>query len=348
MKKKNVSFKLTVVIYILLVYIGKVMTELNYLQKNGNIDDDTAKKIQQYQQTKLFSIHWELRTILYLGIVLLTSGVGILIYLNIDTIGHQAILALIALACGGCFYYANKHKQPYKQEQVTYASPFFDYVVLFGSLLFGVFIGYLQYQYHALGSYYGVVTAIPTGLFFCTAYRFDHKGVLSLAIAGLATTFGLSVRPMNMLEYNDFSSLSLIVTAILLGTAMAVWAWYSDAKSIKKHFSFSYANFSANILFVAILAALFGQGLKPLSFLLLVLTCAYFIRYAILQKSFLFLLLAVLYGYIGLTYAVFSLLASAESLNEGIVVFGLFYIIVSCAGVVLFFINFKKILGIKK
>lgn len=324
------------------------MQSSQQLHTDGILNDEQLKAIEQHEASKLMSVHWELRTILYLGILLLTSGIGILIYLNIDTVGHQAVLALIAAACGGCFYFSFRDRMPYSNGETKYTSPFFDYVILLGCLLFGIFVGYFQYQYNLFGNHYGLTTLFPTLVFFTCAYLFDHKGILSLGITGLAAWAGLTVTPMDLLERNDFSDLTIILTSIVLGLIIIAFAWYADKKDIKKHFSFSYNNFGMNILCIATLAALFDQDLKILSFLLLAGACYYFIRYAIAQQSLWFLLLAVIYGYIGLTYSVFSFLGELGRLDEIIFLFGTFYVMASCGGVILFFIKYKQILGIKK
>lgn len=318
------------------------------LHTDGLISDEQLDAIQLHEDRKMLSVHWELRTILYLGILLLTSGIGILVYLNIDTIGHQAVLAIIAAACGSCFYYSFKHRLEYSNEQTKHPSPFYDYVILLGCLLFGTFIAYIQFQYELFGTHYGLATLFPTVLFFVCAYLFDHKGILSLGITGLAAWVGLTVTPLELLQRNDFSDLTIILTSIGLGSAIIAFAWYSEGKNIKRHFGFSYNNFGANILFIATLAALFDQPLKLLSFLLLAGACFYFIKYAIARHSLLFLLLSVVYGYIGLTYAASLLLGEIGILDEIIVLFGTFYLMASCVGVILFFIKYKQILGIKK
>ncbi|MCE9540555.1 MAG: DUF2157 domain-containing protein, partial [Bacteroidetes bacterium] len=155
---------------------------------------------------------------------------------------------------------------------------------------------------------------------------------------------GLSVTPLDLLGNNDFSDTSIIFSCISIGLLIAGFAMYSDKKNIKKHFGFSYNNFAANILFIATLAALFGQSYKLISFLFLAGISFYYIKYAIAQHSFLFLLLSIVYGYVGLTYSVFSIIP----LNEALLLLGFFYVAASCAGIILFFIYYKKILGIKK
>ena len=151
-ENKILIFRLHFIYFIHLQY----MKEGDQLLKDGMIDQLQLDTIDQYERSKPLSVHWELRTILYLGILLFTSGIGILVYLNIDTIGHQAILASILLACSACFYYAYKNRKSYSHEQVKFESPFFDYIVLLGCLLFGIFIAYFQYQYTLFGTHYGL------------------------------------------------------------------------------------------------------------------------------------------------------------------------------------------------
>jgi hypothetical protein len=131
---------------------------------------------------------------------------------------------------------------------------------------------------------------------------------------------------------------------------LAVYPMLADKRGIKKHFGFTYNNFAANILFIALLAYLFNDDMpvRFISFVLMAGVVFYYLRYAISEKSFWFLLIAVLYGYIALTYVFFSLLAEVASFNEGLFMLGLLYVIGSCVGVVMFFIHHKKILGIAK
>ncbi len=323
------------------------MTELNQILKDGHIDEEQYKHIEFFENNRLFSIHWELRTILYLGILLLSAGIGVLVYLNIDTIGHQAILAAVGLACVVSFYYIHKHKLPYTNQTTRHTSPFFDYVALLGCMLFAMFIGYFQFQYRPFGDHYGALVSIPTIVSFYLAYRFDHKGILSIAISGLASVFGLSVTPRQLIDGNDFSDLSVVFTAIIFGFILAVWAWYSNKKEIKQHFNFTYNNFALNILCIATLAVLFNQDLKLISLFILACICIYFIKYALAQQSYLFLLLSVLYAYIGLTFIIFYLLSKINNMNEGIFMLGMMYVIASAVGVIFLFLNIKKIVKTK-
>ena len=323
------------------------MFETTHLKNNGFITPEQASSIEQFEKQKPFSLHWELRLILYLGIVLLTSGLGLLIYQNIDTIGHQAILAIIGALGIGCFYYTNKHKQPYQNTEVKHPSPFYDYIVLLGCLLAGIFVGYLQYQYQPFGYHYALLTLLLSMLYLVVACLYDHKGVLSLGITGIASTLGLTITPMELLDNNDFSSMQLIIASVLLSGVLVAVAIVSRQKQIKAHFEITYHNFAMNLSCIALLGALFTQPLKLVSFVALILVCVYYVSYAKNNQSFLFLLLPVIYAYIALTYSVFSILLDGGSGGDGVIYLAIFYLIISCIGVVKFFLNYKKLLNLK-
>ena len=318
---------------------------LSKLKKENLLRGNEAEKIQHYHTHKLFSLHWEIKTILYLGILLLSTGVGLIIYENTDSISHQAILAAIGLACAGCFYYCFKYAYPYQHEFVESPGLVFDYLLLLGCLLFLSFEGYFQYQYNIFGERYGLATLIPTILFFYLAYRMDHKGVLSLAITGLAGWMGLAVTPQELLSgATDFSKMTMVWTGLGFGVSISLLAMALEKKDIKKHFTFTYLNFATHALFFATLAGLFmlTSALKLLFIFFLIAFCVTFIIYARRQKSFYFLLVATIYGYIGLTYLVF--LVVDEIGGDSILYLMTFYFIATCAGIILFFTNHKKLL----
>ena len=136
------------------------------------------EKTNSQSSSNLFSLYWEVKTILYLGTLLLSSGLAILIYKNIDTIGHQIILLFIAAICAGSFFYCFKNKLPFNTSKVFPPNSFFDYVLLMGCFTLVTFIGYLQFQYNVFGDRYGLATFIPMLVLFFTAYFFRQAAAV--------------------------------------------------------------------------------------------------------------------------------------------------------------------------
>ena len=79
---------------------------LNELSEKQLISSDQQTQIAAHERTRLLSVHGELRALLYAGIVLFTSGAGILIYQHIDTIGHSVLIGALALVTGASVWWA--------------------------------------------------------------------------------------------------------------------------------------------------------------------------------------------------------------------------------------------------
>jgi hypothetical protein len=311
------------------------------LHNEGLISDASLHNIRQHADNGPVSVHWELKTILYLGILLLTGGLGILIYKNIDTIGHKVILAAIGLLCIGCFFYCERKKLPFAVTRVPAPNSFFDYILLLGCLTLITFITYLQVQYTAFGTAYGLATFIPMVILFFCAYYFDHLGVLSMAITNLAAWMGVAITPLNIFNANNFANSEIIFAGLLLGVLLNVIAWAGKRRNIKAHFSFTYTNFGMNILFIACLAGMFHFDHWYLLWLLpLAGIVFYFYTQALATASFYFMLMLTLYGYIGISYVVVRLMLLTE--DWGIIYPAFMYFIFSGVAIVKFLITMNK------
>lgn len=316
---------------------------LEKLAEKKIISDEQANQIKVSDSNQSFSIHWELRLLLYIGIMLLSTGLGILIFKNIDTIGHNIITGLIALACLACFYFAFQHRKPFSWGEIEESTNFEDFALLGGCLAFLTLEGYLQYQYNFFGTQYGLAAILPAILFFFCAYYLDHRGVLSMAITALASWIGITVTPLQLLIKNNFNSRDMIITAILFGIFLIIIGWVSILKDLKKYFSFNYFIFGGNLTFIAALSGLFAFDLKFIYGIIIAVLSYLSITYARNKQTYLFLLMGVIYGYIAFTYTAFKILP--DELDP---FWYMFYFMLSGVGIVLFLIKIKEIVGLKK
>lgn len=303
----------------------------------GFITEDQYKKIDLITSGRLVSVFYELRSMLYLGVMLFTTGVGILIYQNIGELGHIVSIIALCILTLICFGYALKHVLPYSNEQVKSPNVYYDYIVLLGSLLFISVQGYLQFQYGILTENLEYSTLVTAVFFFFIAYRFDHLGVLSLAITALASFWGLSVSPQKWYSGDFFAASNLHITAIIFSSVLAALSLVLDWKSIKKHFTFAYLNFSVLIFFVATIVGLFeDEDWYGIYVLLIYAGCIFTYYMARWKKSFLFLLYAFIAAYIGTTYLL------ADIVFDNDIELWFFYSIVSCGGFIYFIVKYRN------
>ena len=302
------------------------------------VTPEQAGKIDRFEKTAPFSLHWELKTLLYLGVLLLNVGLGVLIYEHIDTLGHTVPLIMIGLVCAGCFYYVIRYRKPFSNGEVESATPYYDYVLLLGCLSFLLLEGYWQYQYRIFGERYGLATFIPMVLFFVLAYLFDNRGVLSLAITALASWLGITVTPQELLSRNDFNSATIIQTGVFLGVLLAAIVFTSERRDFKRHFSMTYLNFSVHLLMVSCLSGIITLDNWLVYVPLLALSVGSYLWLARQRQSFYLLVVAVVYAYIGLSYLFM------KTFPRLILEAYLLYYLFSGAAVVVMLINHKKIL----
>jgi hypothetical protein len=318
-------------------------TLLSQLHQKGIISDAQTAFIKTQLDNQVFSIHWELRSLLYLGITALSTGFGILLYENVNSLGHAILIGVLAILCIGCFLYAFRHRKPFSDQLVEGVEKLEDFSLLAGSLTFLSLEGYLQYQYNFFGESYQLAAFIPALFFFLLAYMFDHRGVLSMAITALASGVGVSIAPMRLWENYNFNSERLVITAIILGLILIIIGWLSERKEFKKHFSFTYFLLGGNLTFIAALVGLFEYDFKVIYFLVLAIHATLNIIYAREKHSYIFMLMGVIFGYIALTYAIFKILP-----NDIAEVYVMTYFILSGGGVIVFLIKLKELVGLKK
>lgn len=317
------------------------------LQARGLLPPAQAQAIAADERTRPLSLHQELRAALYLGVTLLTGGLGVLLYQHLDDIGHGVVIGAMALLMLAGFGYAWRHRQPFTWGQSTAVNFIPDYALLLGCLLFLVLETYLQVQFGIFGSRYGLATLLPAVLFTALAYRLDHRGVLAMGLTALGAWVGVSVQPLSVFTANALFTSRLGVAGVLLGLALTAAGLHAEFTRHKPHFAFTYISLGANVALLAATAVLFDYYPQPwlpkwVAVLLVLLLSAGLVWYARHAQSYLFLLMGVVYGYIALTYTFIQLLDFSNGNDGGLLIS--FYFMLSAVGVIVLFMRSKDFL----
>jgi hypothetical protein len=320
---------------------------VEHLHNKNAIDESSYQSIVSYFSAQKFSIHWELRSLLYIGITLFTSGLSVFIYNNIGELGHIALIILLFGACIASYIYNFKNALPFSKQQVNQTNPFYDYAVLLASLLLISAIGYLQFKYNFLGGLGSFSTLIISFVLFATAFRFDHKGVLTLAISFHASFFGLVVTPLQFLDNMDnFAEQNLLYVALGLGVLLYVYVLIINYLQVKIHFAIVLLNFAVNIFLIAALMGVFTQSFSGIYYLILLVGSIVSFFQAKHHQSFAIYLTLVLTNFIALSY--FILKAFFDFDTSAAIYLGFLYLIFGGAALVYLLKNHKTILGYDK
>ena len=207
----------------------------------------------------LVSVRLEVRSALYAGVLLLTTGVGLFVKENQDRIGPAAIGLAIGLAAAACLVWAWRHSAPFRWGEAASSHVAFDYVLLLGALLVATDLGYLETQLKLLGPnwpWHLLAVAIFYGFL---AYRFDSKMLLALALASFAAWRGIAVSVgKTSLGAGDPARLRL--EALACGALFVVVGVMAARRLGKAHFEDVYVNAGLLLVFGGLLSGVFGDG----------------------------------------------------------------------------------------
>lgn len=296
------------------------------LFEKGFIGPEQFHTLEEMQHKKLISVYYELRIVLYLGILLFTGGVGYLVYENMGNMGHLISMVLLLAGIVLSFYFIQKHAQPYSSQLVEINHPYFDYMVLLAALLILSLFTYIIVYYDLADDLLNWSSLISAILFFNMAYRYDNKALLSMAITALAATVGLSISPVGWAKGELLNAVAPSTIGLVFASFLLFVSFVTHLKKIKRHFTFTYQNFGLLLFFFSFNAVLFDLGSYWIA-MLIIASAAVVGYYSWYKKQFLFFLYAHLFGYIALSFLVIKWLL--RSIEGDSIVFIFMYLITS-------------------
>ncbi len=205
------------------------------LVSSGILPPEKAPLLLRAARRELVSVHGELRLLLYLGVLLVTGGVGLLVKENLDRIGPAVIAGGIGLAAAACLAWAIRVSPPFSWGEVRSPNLAFDYVLLLGVLLAAADLAYVEVQFTPLGRdwpWHLLIVALLAGL---AAFRFDSRVVFSLSLTSFAAWRGVSAGRFGE-GLLDLHGEALRWNAIACGALFVALGFFLKRADRKAHF----------------------------------------------------------------------------------------------------------------
>ncbi|MCU0554229.1 MAG: DUF2157 domain-containing protein, partial [Syntrophales bacterium] len=158
-------------------------TLLREMRQAGSLGPEQFALLDELHRGRRYSVHWELRAAVYIGVLLVAAGVALTVREYFARLGDIAIIGSLAAACLAAFSYCFLKGEPWSNDEAQSPRILFDYVLLFGCTCFATAIGYVESQFDVLGRLWIHYLLISAVLFFFLAYRFDNRLVLSMALS---------------------------------------------------------------------------------------------------------------------------------------------------------------------
>jgi hypothetical protein len=217
-----------------------VVRAISRLQADNVLSAGQAALFDRVARRGLVSVRFEIRAFLYAGVLLLTSGVGVLVAEHRQEIGPLAIATGITLVSAACLLWVARRAAPFSWAEVPSPNVAFDYVLLLGLLLFASDLAYVEAQFTVLGPRWPHHLLLVGVMYLLVAYRWDSRTALGLSLATLAAWGGLSVSLPAALRPAVAGDLR--ANAIVLGTLYVGAAALSGRLARKAHFEEIFGN----------------------------------------------------------------------------------------------------------
>src|SRR5262245_242383 len=218
-----------------------VVVAISRLRTDSVLSGPQATFFNRVARRQLVSIRLELRLLLYVGVLLLTSGVGVLVAEHQHEIGPLAIAGALGLAAAACLVWVARHASPFSWRAVESPNVAFDYILLLGLLLFASDLGYVEAQFTVLGSSWPHHLLAVGVVYLLAAYRWDSRAVLGLALTTLAAWRGVSMGLMSG-PLGPRGPQDLRANAIVIGLIYVALATLSVRLERKAHFEEVFGN----------------------------------------------------------------------------------------------------------
>ena len=219
-----------------------VVRAITRLRADGVLSAGQADLFDRVARRGLVSVRFEIRALLYVGVLLLTSGVGVLVAQHHQEIGPLAIATGITLAAARLPALGRAPGRALLVGRGPSPSVAFDYVLLLGLLLLASALAYVEVQFTVLGPRWAYHLLIVGVVYLLAAYRWDSRTALGLALATLAAWRGLSISLVPAATLGPGVAADLRASAIALGALYVGAAVLSVRLGRKAHFEEVFAN----------------------------------------------------------------------------------------------------------
>jgi hypothetical protein len=310
-----------------------VVSAIERLRAEKILSDGQAALFDRVARQDLVSVRFEIRALLYVGVLLLTSGVGLLVTEHQRQIGPLAIAAAIGLAAAACLFWVIRKAAPFSWGEVQSPSVAFDYILLLGLLLFASDLAYLEVQFTLLGTRWAHHLLVVGVVYLAAAYLWDSRAVLGLALTSLAAWWGISISlSPGSLGSGDVAELR--TKALALGALYVSAAVLSAQRKRKAHFEDVFANMGLLLFFSALLSGVLADELKWAVWLAALLVVAGLVMWLSFHLSrSLYFAQGVIAAYVGLLRLLFEpfhggvsglpfLLAALLGIGALVIIFG--------------------------
>jgi hypothetical protein len=271
--------------------------ELRALRARGILDDAATARALARERREPFSIHLELRALLYAGVLLVMAAAGLYLARNLDRIGPLTIVLAVAAVAVACAVPAARARLAGRT--MPFAA---DYLLLLGALLLSADLAYAERQFTLLGPAWSWHLLLLAVLHGCIAYAFRTSLVLAASVTALVGWFGVGTALGDPLHIRG-SSPMLGLRALACAATLLLWREADRRLRPQTGFTELFDHFAANLAFWCAVAWCIDWPWLAAGLPLLAALSFASIRRALATGREAFLVYAIVYAALGVSVA---------------------------------------------
>jgi hypothetical protein len=207
------------------------------LGRDGVIAAEQATLFGRIARGELVSVARALQVLLYLGVLGVTTGTGLLFQEQIAHLGPLTITLAVGFVAVACLGWVLRTSPPFSTEAVASPHFSFDYILGLGALLFAADLAFVEAQFSPLGDNWVFHLLVVSIFYAALAFRFDSRSLFALSLTTFAAWRGVAATSAERALFGFFDESDAVrLNALACGMAFVLLGRALDRKQLKAHF----------------------------------------------------------------------------------------------------------------
>ena len=207
------------------------------LERDGVLAPEQVRLFGRVARGELVSLSIAIHALLYLGVVALSTGVGLLFKDEIANLGPIAIASSVGTVAVLCLEWVARRSPPFSRGEVASPHFAFDYVLALGALLAAADLAFIETRFSPLGAQWAFHLLVVSIGYAALAFRFDSRTLFALALTTFAAWRGVAATSIERTVFGFFDDTDAVrVNALACGIAFVVLGGVLDRRRVKAHF----------------------------------------------------------------------------------------------------------------
>jgi hypothetical protein len=214
-----------------------VAAAVTRLARDGALSPEQARLFGRVARGELASLSVAIHALLYLGVVAITTGVGLLFRNEIANLGPLTIALTAGIAAALCLAWVARRSPAFSPSESASPHFAFDYVLVLGALLAAGDLAFIESQFSPLGAQWPFHLLLVSLFYLALAFRFDSRTMFALSLTSFAAWRGVASTSVERAVFGFFNDTEAIrLNALVCGLAFTFLGRELGRRRMKAHF----------------------------------------------------------------------------------------------------------------